>query len=166
MENPKVSLPHFPPGYITNPKTLLPWSQVEQRLAEAKNYWLCSVRPDGRPHAVPRWGVYVNGKIYYDGSPQTRHARNIMENPQVVVHLESGDQAVIVEGRAKAAPQPTPELGQKLAAAYAAKYAPGYTPAPDSWDTGGLYQVTPRKVLAWTSFVDDPTRFVFEPGAD
>jgi len=50
-----------------------------QRLDEAKNYWLCSVPPDGRPHVIPKWAVWVDDKIYYDGSPQTRHAKNIAE---------------------------------------------------------------------------------------
>lgn len=163
MDEPKVSLPHFPPGYVNHPKALLPWSHVEQRLVEAKDYWVCSVHPDGRPHAIPTWGVYVDRKIYFDCSPQTRHARNIVNNPQVVVHLESGDQAVIIEGLAQAAGKPTSEVGLKLAAAYAAKYAVlGYSPTPDSWDNGGLYVVIPKKVLAWTNFLDDPTRFVFE----
>jgi hypothetical protein len=45
MTQPKIPRPDFPPGYVNNPKALLPWSHVEQRLIEAKNYWLCSVRP-------------------------------------------------------------------------------------------------------------------------
>ncbi len=163
MSGPKASLPHFPPGYVEHAKALLPWSQVEKKLAEAGNYWLCTVRPDGRPHAIPKWGVWVDGKVYFDGSPETRHARNIAGNPEVIVHLESGAEAVIVEGTCTAAPKPTPELGRRLADAYAAKYAArGYAPKPDSWDNGGLYAVTPRTVFAWTLFTDDPTKFVFE----
>lgn len=162
MSQPEITRPHFPAGYVNHPKALLPWSYVEQRLTDAKDYWVCSVSPDGRPHAIPTWGVFVDGKVYFDCSPQTRHARNIVNNPRVVVHLESGDQAVIVEGLAQEAGQPAPELGRKLAAAYAAKYAAlGYTPAPDSWDRGGLYAVMPCKVLAWTNFLEDPTRFTF-----
>lgn len=160
MKIPKISRPSFPPGYVDNPTASVPWEQVEARLADAKNYWLCSVRPDGRPHAVPRWAVYVDGCIYYDGSPETRHARNIARNPHVCLHLESGDQALIVEGEAREAGQPSPELAQKLAAAYRAKYtAFGYAPEPNQWNEGGLFVFTPRKVLTWTNFMDDPTRF-------
>jgi hypothetical protein len=133
---------------------------VEQRLAEAKNYWLCSVYPDGRPHVIPRWAVYVDGKIYYDGSPETRHARNIAQNPRVALHLESGDQALIVEGTAGEAGKPSTELAVEIAAAYCAKYTQfGYCPKPDQWDEGGLFVFTPQKVLTWTNFVEDPTRF-------
>jgi len=38
MTNPQIARPHFPAGYVENAKRLLPWSHVEERLIEAKNY--------------------------------------------------------------------------------------------------------------------------------
>jgi hypothetical protein len=112
---------------------------------------------------VPRWAVYVDGKIYYDGSPETRHARNVAANPHVVLHLESGDQALIVDGMAGEAGRPPAELAARLVTAYCQKYeAFGYCPEPDQWNEGGLFVFTPKKVLTWTNFMDDPTRFTFE----
>ena len=163
MLTPQITRPEFPPGYLENPKTLLPWSHVEQRLTEAKNYWICSVRPNGHPHAIPKWAVWLADRIYFDGSPETRHGRNIAQNPHVVVHLESGDDVVIVEGAARESERPSAELAASLAHAYAAKYAPGYAPSPDTWDHGGLFEVIPHKVIAWSKFTDDPTRFIFTP---
>ncbi len=162
MKEPKASRPKFPEGYVAAPKGFVPWSWVESRLAETKNYWLITVRPDGRPHAVPKWGVWVEGKVYFDGSPETRHSRNIARNPQVTVHLESGDEVVIVEGEARALDKPAPDLAKRGAAAYAKKYAEqGYAPKADQWDHGGLSEVTPRSILAWRKFTDDPTKFAF-----
>jgi hypothetical protein len=164
MKQPQILRPRFPEGYVDHPKALLTWKRVEEKLAAARNYWLCTVRPDGRPHAVPKWGVWVDDMIYFDGSPETRHARNIRRNPSVTVHLESGDEVVIVDGIMRASPRPSPELGKKLARAYAAKYAGlGYAPRPDQWDGGGLYEVIPQTALAWTKFTDDPTKFILEP---
>lgn len=160
MVTPKVMRPHFPPGYVQNPKTLLAWDQVMSRLVDAVNYWLCTVRPDGRPHAMPVWGVWTADRLYWDGSPETRHARNLARNPHIAVHLESGEQVVVIEGVCHPAPKPDAALAQYLAEAYTRKYE-GYTASPDTWDEGGLYVVTPQTVLAWTSFVDDPTKFVF-----
>ena len=160
---PKITRPHFPKGYVENPKSLLTWSHLEQKLTDAVNYWLCTVHPDGRPHAIPKWAVLVDGKIYFDGSPETRHAKNIAENPQVTLHLESGSDVVIVEGEAVELQQPTCELGAKIARAYTKKYAElGYSPEPNQWDNGGLFKITLRKALAWTNFTEDPTKFVFE----
>lgn len=163
MADPKSTRPHFPKGYLENPKALLPWSHVENRLSEAIHYWLCTVRPGGRPHAVPKWAVYVNDRLYFDGSPETRHARNIAQNPHVVVHLESGEDVVIAEGVARELTRPTAELAAEIAQAYTEKYAErGYAPKPDQWDQGGLFEIELRTVIAWTQFTDDPTRFALE----
>ncbi len=158
-----VTRPQFPKGYVDHPVSLVSWEDVVRRLSESRIYWMCSVRPDGRPHAVPRWGAYLDGKIYYDGSPQTRHARNLRKNPHVAVHLESGDQAVILEGTARPAGVPAPELAVRLAQALSSKYAAsGYAPEADQWNAGGLFEFIPRQCLAWTQFTENPTKFVFE----
>jgi len=163
MNQPHITRPRFPKGYIENPQALLSWSHVQQRLSEAKNYWLCTVRPNVHPHVVPKWGVWVDDKIYFDGSPDTRHARNIAENPFVALHLESGDEVVILEGVSQALLKPAPELAVKVAQAYTAKYAGlGYAPAADQWDNGGLFEISMQVALAWTKFTDDPTKFVFD----
>src|SRR5512141_1491767 len=107
MNQPKVSRPDFPPGYVDRPTGEVPWEYVAAQLTGARHYWLCSTRPDGRPHVVPRWCVYLDGRIYYDGSPETLHAHNIMRNPNVSVHLESGEKAIILEGISAPAEKPT-----------------------------------------------------------
>jgi hypothetical protein len=169
MEPTKITRPKFPKGYVDKPVSYLTWDWVATQLTEATNYWLCSVRPPspeaprGRPHAIPRWAVFVDGKIYYDGSPETRHNRNLALNPHATVHLESGTEAIILEGTVKEAEKPSREFGQKLSEAYKKKYKDmGYAPEPDSWDEGGLYVFTPRQCIAWSKFNEDPTKFIFE----
>ena len=163
MEPTKITRPRFPRGYVDRPVSYLTWDWVAARLTESENYWLCSVRPDGRPHVVPRWAVFLDGKIYYDGSPETRHNRNIESNRYVSVHLENGTEAIMLEGTSEPAGKPSTELGKKLAEAYKAKYKKlGYAPEPNSWDQGGLYVFTPRQCIAWSKFNEDPTKFIFK----
>ena len=148
---------------MDNPTSYVDWSWVAAQLTESKNYWMCSSRPDGRPHAIPRWAVFVDEKVYYDGSPETRHARNTKANPNISVHLESGDQVIILEGTVAPAGKPEAGLALRLVEAYRKKYASqGYSPEPDQWDEGGLYVFTPRQCIACTTFNVDPTKFVFE----
>jgi nitroimidazol reductase NimA-like FMN-containing flavoprotein (pyridoxamine 5'-phosphate oxidase superfamily) len=159
----KILRPHFPEGYITSTTSLLAWEVVEESLRTAHNYWVCTVRPNGHPHVIPKWGVWVAGRFYFDGSPQTRHARNLAQNPSVSVHLESGDQVVIVEGVGRALDRPEAGTAEAVAAEYRRKYAQdGYAPQPDQWDKGGLFVVVPKTVLAWTQFTKDPTKFILE----
>ena len=165
---PTSDRPSMPDGYGI-PAThggLLTWDRVEPRLVESKVYWMATTRPDGRPHVMPRWGVWVDGKLWYDGSPHTVHAQNLTSNPNVALHLEDGTRAVIVEGTSHAATPPPSDLAHRLSAEFIRKYAAdGYSPGPDSWSddvAGGLSVFTAAKALAWFSFPTDVTRFRFE----
>ncbi|MFI7586715.1 pyridoxamine 5'-phosphate oxidase family protein [Spongisporangium articulatum] len=163
---PRADRPVFPEGYGLPETTegLLTWGEVETRLVAAQSYWLATVRPDGRPHVVPRWGVWVDGRFWYDGAPTTVHARNLAENPAVTLHLEDGTQAVIVEGESHPARADAEGLGATLSAAFAKYHAAGYSPAADAWSGeggGGLRVITPHRALAWFSFPTDATRFTF-----
>lgn len=156
--------PRLPKSYgiPATDEGLLPWSWVEERLANARNYWVSTTHPDGRPHARPIWGVWLDGAFSFDGSPETRRNRNIAANPAVSVHLESGDQVVILEGTVHEAGRPSRDLAERLVAAYTAKYAAsGYTPTPDQWDRGGLYVMRPARALAWGEFPTTVTRWRF-----
>lgn len=164
---PSRDRPEMPQGYGVpeSPDGLLDWSDVEARLTESPQYWMATTRPGGRPHVVPRWGVWLDGRLWYDGSPTTVHARNLALNPACTLHLEDGWKAVIVDGTSRPAEPPGIDLGARLAAGFAAKYADrGYEPQPDAWQgagAGGLMIFTPRQGLAWFAFPTDVTRFRF-----
>ncbi len=100
---PRVDRPRMPKEYGV-PKSggaLVPWSHVEQRLAEATVYWMSTSGPGGKPRVRPLDGIYLDGVLYVGGSPETRWARDIAANPQVAVHLDGGMDAVILEGEAE-----------------------------------------------------------------
>jgi len=155
----------MPAGYgADQADVLLTWEDVESRLIESLHYWVATTRPDGRPHVVPRWGVWLQERLWYDGSPDTVHARNLGPNPECVIHLESGSEVVIVEGTSTASEPLSGPLSERVSGEFARKYAPDYTPSPDSWSgetAGGMRVVTPRRVLAWFDFPRDLTRFSF-----
>jgi hypothetical protein len=50
------------PGYgvagPTGGRGLLPWSWAEGRLTKSHDYWVATVRQDGRPHLMPVWTDY------------------------------------------------------------------------------------------------------------
>jgi hypothetical protein len=162
---PTAGRPIFPDGYgiPDNNEGLLPWSTFEERMIAAKNYWIATATLRGKPAVTPVWGAWVDGILYFDGSPATRRGRNISHNPQVTVHLESGDEVLILEGTAIIlAGAPEPGLAAKLSAEYTRKYGPlGYSPGPESWDGGGLFVFTPKTGMGWTRFPQDVTRWTF-----
>ncbi|MDH3293228.1 MAG: pyridoxamine 5'-phosphate oxidase family protein [Acidimicrobiia bacterium] len=162
-----VDRPIMPDGYgvPVSADGLRSWSGVEQQLIEAMHVWLATTRPDGRPHVVPRWGVWLDRRFWYDGSPDTVHARNLRTNPACSLNLESGADVVIVEGTSKPSVPIFGELGERLSEAFGQKYGGrGYSPAPDAWsgpEAGGMLVFTPHKAMAWRDFPLDVTRFHF-----
>jgi hypothetical protein len=165
MGEPRRDRPDMPSGYgVEQATAFIEWGDLEIRLTESLNYWLSTTRPSGRPHVVPRWGVWLDGRFWYDGSPETRHVRNLDVNPECVLHLESGSVVTILEGPS-VVPEPiVGDLGKRLATEYGRKYGPEYTPSPDQWSddiAGGMRFIAPRKIMAWSDFPKDLTRYTF-----
>ncbi len=165
---PSAGRPHIPGyGIAEDSEGLLPWSWATERLTAARNYWICTTRPDGRPHAIPVWGVWLDGALYFSTGRQTRKARNISANPEIVVHLESGDEAVILEGAVREIADAS--LLAAADAAYAAKYidretGKGFHIIPEAGNDSGVYVLRPRLALGWLEreFARSPTRWRFE----
>jgi nitroimidazol reductase NimA-like FMN-containing flavoprotein (pyridoxamine 5'-phosphate oxidase superfamily) len=87
------------------------------RLDEARNVWVATVRPDGRPHLVPVWFVVDGERWYLCTAPESVKARNLGANPRLALALEDGDHPVIVEGEARPA-APSAAVVAKFKAKY------------------------------------------------
>src|SRR5687768_3182446 len=76
---PRASRPQIPADYgiPKSKKGLLPWSHVTERMTRAMHYWVCTISPDGHPHAMPVDGLWLDDRLYFGGSPQTRRNRNL-----------------------------------------------------------------------------------------
>jgi hypothetical protein len=88
------------PGYGL-PKTkkgLLPWKWAEGRLSKSRQYWIATTRPDGRPHVMIVWAMWMNGGLYFSTGKKTRKARNLAANSHCTMCNDRADEAVIVEG--------------------------------------------------------------------
>lgn len=158
----KVSRPQLPAEYglPKHNKGLLPWSHVSERMAQAKVYWISTVDPHGRPHATPVDGLWLDDRLYFGGSQETRRNRNLAQNPAVCVHLESGSDVVILHGEVKELGQDDRELAQRLANAANEKY--GYGSKPEKYLAGGTFAFNPYKVIAWQTLFKDATRWEFQ----
>lgn len=152
---PKRIRPDIPQDYgvPAQAEGMLEWSWVADQLKQAKNYWLVSTYPDGRPHTVPSWGAWVANRLYFSGGDMTRHHKNLLVHPGMIAHLESGNEVVIVYGTAEPAVDVPREIMAEIEADYSAKYG-----NPE----GATFALVPEKVLAWREFPTTTTKFVFE----
>ena len=88
---------------------------------------------------MPTWGAWVDGAFWMEGGAQTRRMRNLALNPNAVVHVERGDDVVIVEGVGEKIVDLAPDLTDRLLAGFHKYIAShGYTPARQlgEWDLG------------------------------
>ena len=151
MSEPARGRPHIPDyGIPESVEGLLDFRYVLDSFAAARNFWVTTVRPDGRPHAMPVWGVVVDARVHFGGGPNTRKARNLRANPAVVVHSESGEQVAIIEGRAEIIDEASQE---RVDDAYEVKYDMRHGPF--------VWRVEPQRAFGWTKFPDDVTRWTF-----
>ena len=155
---PKPDRPQMTPDYgVGDPQygfEPIEWSWVVERMTEARSYWVATTRADGRPHVMPVWGVWVNDAFHFVTDTESLKARNIRRDPRAAVHLESGDEVVILEGILEEV-SPMPEM----VSAYEGKYNISLVGVSQ-----GIYRLSLDKVLAWTEgdFPKTATRWRFE----
>src|SRR5438270_838467 len=114
--DPELGPPRMFGGYMGSGE--LPWAWATGRLIEARNYWIATTRPDGKPHTRPVWGIWLDNTFYF--STGSLAARNLTSHPAITVHLESGSEVVIIEGVA----EPVSDVGlvEHVVSQYNEKY--------------------------------------------
>jgi F420H(2)-dependent biliverdin reductase len=120
--------------------TLTLTASDQARLETARNLWLATVRPNGAPHLVPIWFVWLDDNVYLCTSKESVKARNIMQNSRIAFALEDGDDPVLIEGTA----QIVDSVPQGVVEAFAKKF---------DWNIQGdgtynaVIEITPLRVV-------------------
>jgi hypothetical protein len=150
------------PDWMARTPGELPWADVDARLREARNYWVGTVRADGRPHSRPVWGVWFDGVLAPTAGGGYWMLRNLRARPRVTVHLEAAEGLVVVlDGVAR--PVAEPDRLARGVDLYNAKY--DMTFAAEDWGREGGLEIAPERVYAWVT-TDGPnyraTRFTWD----
>jgi hypothetical protein len=135
----------------------LSWDEVAERFTAAQNWWVSTSSPESGPHAVPVWGVVLDGVLAFYGEASSRRSRNLAADPRAVVHLESGSDVLVVHVLARAVgPAHT---HPRACALYAEKYT---DPSDVRWlpDAPGmedveLWRAEPQRALSWSLYGED-----------
>ncbi|GAA2724135.1 pyridoxamine 5'-phosphate oxidase family protein [Actinocorallia aurantiaca] len=104
----------------TEPATVKPWEQARACLRSAPKGWLSTVRPDGRPHAMPLMPVWADEAPWFATRPASRKAANLARNPRCVITVADPALDLVIEGTA--AREEDEALLHRVAAAFKAKY--------------------------------------------
>ncbi|MGA8622634.1 MAG: pyridoxamine 5'-phosphate oxidase family protein [Candidatus Sulfotelmatobacter sp.] len=155
---PRTERPRIPGYGISKSKTgMLPWKWAVRMLTESREYWMVTVRPDGRPHAMIIWGLWFDGAFWFGTGNKTQKARNLAKNPNCIVGTQNAAEAVILEGVAELVTNA--DIRRQLEPASHRKYGMS---GGDSSEP--LYRVRPRRAfgLVEQTFPKTATRWTFD----
>jgi hypothetical protein len=148
------------PGYgiSQDERALRPFSWAERILREGHNYWVGTVRPDGRPHVMPVWGVWDGSALWFSTAAESRKAKNLAARRDCTVATEVGSAAVVLEGQASRSISSA--LPAEVARLYLDKYRESVPPESP------VFRVAPRVVFGFSEatgeFTETATRWLFE----
>ncbi len=145
------------PGYgiAKSKKGLLPWKWALGRLRKSRQYWIATTRPDGSPHVMVIWGLWLEDGFHFSTGKDSRKAKNLAGNPRCVICSDNSAEAVIVEGVVESV---SPEKLKPVFVAYKKKY---------KLDVSGMgepfYRVRPAVAfgLLEKKFAGTATRWMF-----
>ena len=163
MMEPRSSRPYMP-GYGISPPGegtgLLPWSWAVERLSRSHDYWVATVRPDGRPHVMPVEGVWMRDMLWFSSSGRSRKTRNLAGNPRAVITTDNALEPVVVEGDAERVTD-ADEI-TAFVRAVNSKYGTDYP--VDFFMRNACFRLRPvwAFALAESDFAGSPTRWMFD----
>lgn len=155
---PRTERPQIPGYGISQRKTgLLSWKWAVRNLAGSREYWIITVRPDARPHAMIIWGLWFDGAFWFGTGSKTQKARNLAKNPNCIVGTQNAAEVVILEGLAELVTDRAAR--KKLEPLSLRKYG-----MSGSGGSEPVYRVRPRRVfgLIEKSFPKTATRWTFD----
>jgi hypothetical protein len=158
---PRASRPYAPNYGIKGPNEgsgLLPWSWAEERLQNCRNFYLTTASPNARPHIMPVWGLWLEGKFLFSSGKQSRKSKNLTANPRCAVATGNADEAVIVEGTVSLIRDR--DYRKRFEKAVEAKYNFNVEPYADE----PVYVLTPEKAfgLVEKDFIGGATRWIWQ----
>lgn len=165
VSGPRSRRPYMP-GYGLRPANegtgLLPWSWAEELLTASRNYWVVTSWPDGRPHAMPVWGMWHKCAFWFSSSKRSRKSKNLSADPRCVVTTEDADNPVVLDGIAEliTAPKDLATILELENAKYSTDYGiEMLDPALNS-----CFRVRPQWAFGVQAgdFTGSPTRWDFE----
>lgn len=159
-------------GVPTDAAGALPFEWARERLIANRNYWVGTVDPAGRPHSTPVWGVWMPDDVFwFSCDPLAYKARNLRNNPNVVVTTADTVEFVSVEGAAAEAAPP-----DEVSRAWAIKYGDDHdredpeaaiAEMAEFFASNAAFAVRPTKAIGMIEraeeFAEKATRWVWDP---
>lgn len=144
-------------GSVSAPRSVPSPPALRDRHGSTPVAWLTTVRPDGAPHLVPVWYLWVDGGFVVFSKPEARKTRNVEVDGRVMLAIgraEDDFDVQLVEGRAHLLPVCAADVMPALAAQLTAKYADwmaaiGLTLDAFAATYAAVIRIEPTNFLGW-----------------
>jgi len=168
MTEPRSERPFMPDyGVEVASWVPLPWSWAVERLTANRNFWVVTVSGEGRPHAMPVWGVWddAEARFAFSCGRRARKARNLAANPRCLIMTEDTVECLSIEGRA------SPVHGDARLGQWSERYLAKYQPisadiSADFLRRHLMFEFEPERAIAVIEREEDfstrATRWVFD----
>ena len=125
-------------------------SEIDSFISEPNIAVVSTTGPTGRPHAMPIWYLWRDGKVLFHTGPNSKKMRNLRKNNRISVVVDTKAapyKVVVIEGTARELPEDR-VLGREMAIHYLGEtMGARYADRPSEPST--LVEVTPTKVISW-----------------
>jgi nitroimidazol reductase NimA-like FMN-containing flavoprotein (pyridoxamine 5'-phosphate oxidase superfamily) len=126
--------------------------EVDQFLLEQRTIRLATATPQGQPHVVPLWFVWVDHTVFMNSTLGNVTVQNIQRNPAAAGSIDDGDtyahlRGVLVRGRVERADD-DPRLDTVMHR-WSEKYMGG-NPLPYArWKNRAWFRLVPEHLASW-----------------
>ena len=125
-------------------------TEIDAFLAEPNIAVVATAGPSGKPHAMPIWYLWRNGKVLFHTGGDSKKMRNLRANERISVVVDTKVapyKVVVIEGKARELPGDH-SLAREIAVHYLGEKQ-GERYASQSTEPGVLVEVTPARVISW-----------------
>jgi PPOX class probable F420-dependent enzyme len=119
---------------------------------------VATVLPDGTPHVVPLWFVWLDEEVVVSCRAPSQVWTNLRRDPRVAVEIDRGrawteHAGIMVRGRAESVPTESPD-GKRALSTWFEKYrddlaGPGFAAYTEQVADPRLFRVHPTSVSTW-----------------
>ncbi|MCC7090293.1 MAG: PPOX class F420-dependent oxidoreductase [Chloroflexi bacterium] len=124
--------------------------ELDTFLSEPHIAVVATAGPTGKPHAMPVWYAWRDGKVLFHTGADSKKMRNLRANPRVSVVVDSKVapyKVVVIEGRAREGAGDG-ALATEIAIHYLGEQF-GSRYVEQSGGPGTLVTVEPDKIISW-----------------
>jgi len=126
--------------------------ELDRFLAESRTARVATVGPEGEPHVVPLWFVWLDGVMFVNTTLGNRTVRNVERDPRTAATVDDGEQyeelrGAVLRGRLEAASGDS--RLQEVGDAFAAKYFGGNRPHFEGWRNRMFLRLVPARISSW-----------------